>query len=492
MTEDEVVQVELETGLVVPPPLDPHIASVSIRTGSNNPTDYFDLLLSASFGAEYVTINSGGDKIEVKLTIKKAEIKVDTSNCDLHLLSDKDSEGWVGSETRETTSERKTRGSSDTTIGVSNSGTNISTKANLNASVGATCDGKSQIVRQVLPWRVLSADTVQFGYIERPNEPLIGRMLDEDVLIRVTPSNLGQRIGVLARLRVRERWIDLEVDETSLIGASKKFGDFLKSLIGHDAAALRKKELFSMLLAHLVTKELQAEEEGKDATLAAAAVVFSPRSEKFGGLPLPHNRKEIKVDPTAIDQFISRDGEEEDVLREIGVDFEPDVDGDTGEFGRDFQKIWKMRPPGDFCFRSVDIDVLQQCYSLSFGLVARIKCEENNGPWLDFSVEITDEPYPQGDAEEILDLLGAGWRASEAAVYFSILTKGEQSLTVAELFGFRKTYQSLRKRLKDYSVKSGYGNLVSFGRVISEVSAEGKVEGIAGAKRRFRMWSRED
>jgi hypothetical protein len=107
VTESDPYALEPETNLKLPPSLDPHIASVTIRTDANNPNDFFDLRLSASFGSEHVKLEAGVDIIEVEISIRKAEIKFDVVNCNLHALADYHTDALVGRRTEVKSTERR-------------------------------------------------------------------------------------------------------------------------------------------------------------------------------------------------------------------------------------------------------------------------------------------------------------------------------------------------------------------------------------------------
>lgn len=70
-----------------PKPLDRRIATVWLRTPTNNPTDGYDLLLSASFGKERVVLKAGEFEIEVDFSIKTVDIELQFARC-TYALSD--------------------------------------------------------------------------------------------------------------------------------------------------------------------------------------------------------------------------------------------------------------------------------------------------------------------------------------------------------------------------------------------------------------------
>jgi hypothetical protein len=87
-----------------PKPLDRRIASVWLRTPTNNPTDGYDLLLSASFGKERVILRAGEFEIDVDFSVKTADIELQFVRC-THDVINTDQGGRI-EEGRTTVSQR--------------------------------------------------------------------------------------------------------------------------------------------------------------------------------------------------------------------------------------------------------------------------------------------------------------------------------------------------------------------------------------------------
>lgn len=488
MSDDVYFELDLEQNVRIPQPLDPHIASVSIRTGSNNPTDYFDLLLSASFGSEYIVLNTGEEKLEVKVTIRKAEVRIDSANCELLLLTDASGENWSGHQrqhaNKSNNRDASLQGGADFSVDTSGPKAGAGLKASAQVQSGQNTEDSLQVERNILPWRLVSENTVQIGFLDDFTRPLSGKIVDECVSIRVTPTDTSKKVGVLARTRVRERWIDIE--DVSSIGFGGRISNFLDGLAGGDSKSTRRRELFAKLLAHLVVSELQDQDEVRDATLAASAIVFSPRTERLEGYGIPSARTELKVDPTTIDNFISANGNELQVLREAGVELEDETDGVADSF----QEIWRMN--GSLVYLpKIDFRELEEWYSLSFGRKVVVQVEGDESPFFEqVSILLTSEVHERAEAAQILELMEKNGLLPYHGIELSVLAKGQQAFRAAELFGFEYGYQTFQKRIQKHAAKTTYGNLFSFHRVIEAGDGEGELGSLSGAELHLQIYGR--
>jgi hypothetical protein len=467
LSKNSDFSLELETKLKVPAPLDPHIASVTIRTDANNPNDFFDLRLSAAFGSEYVLLESGDDKFEVEICIRKAEIVLDPVNCGLHALASEHTDAWTGNQW-------ETAGYEDSKSIDSSAAVDLSKavptgfKGEIAASAKHATANSFTAQQELLPWRLQSAEVIQIGYLPDFKRELLGRIIDESISVRVTPNDRGKKVGVLARLRVRERWIDIKDVRTRKV--SERLGDFISGLGSQEPNVKRRLELFERLLAHLVHIQLQDEAEMKDATLAASAVVFSPATERMVGVPSPSSPNTIKIDPTVIDGFIATDvGEEVGYLKNVGVELE----GQNENSSETILDIWKRSPNRKHLATRIHPAKLAAALSGSLGLETEWHERVESPAYIsNFSVQISDGKAPTLDAPAIVEILNSAeklmpWSAEEAAVYLGILTKGEEAFNIAQALGFTGTYRTFISKLRPYAVKSGYGYLMSLSRVFS-------------------------
>jgi len=65
-----------------PAPLDRRIATVSLRTPTNNPTEGYDLLLSATFGSARVILSGEDLEIDVDFSLTSADIELEFVRCE--------------------------------------------------------------------------------------------------------------------------------------------------------------------------------------------------------------------------------------------------------------------------------------------------------------------------------------------------------------------------------------------------------------------------
>lgn len=466
MSDDRRVIFDFEDKLRIPPPLDPHIASLSIRTGANNPAEHFDLMVSASFGIETVILNSGQEKIEVEIAIRKAEIQFDTINCNLLLSSLGASELWAGHQRSDITkSEKVLRKTNHTILG----GT-----ANLNPKVAGhvgtegarsaerVVEQAEEVKRALKPWRLVTPDTIQIGYLDNFDRRLTGRVIDEDVTVRVQPLNVRNKVGVLGRIRVRERWID--ISDVRPVRASEKLRSFLAEISGNDETQSRTRHLFEKLLAHLVAIELQEEGESRDATLAASAIVYTPRLDHFTGVGLPRSRREIKIDPTAIENFIGlNSANQRDVLLAMGVDLDAeDTSGET----MDFLRVWHDFDDRKWFRESVPLDNILKAMSQSFGRElffseTQLK-RSSDSIW---KMKISDQLAPVSSELEIINFLGGDRFGEAAAIFYGVLLREEDSYRIARCFGFNMSFEEFERTICECYFDASYGKLVTFHRL---------------------------
>lgn len=490
----DIPELEQELNVDIPPPLDPHIASVSLRTGSNNPGDYFDLLLSASFGSEYVTLESGDDTIEVQISIRKAEIKLDGANCSFHLLTDGEvgGDGWKGQDRNTQDSQRTTSRGAGVSVDTGDSVPASKASVGFENSLKTSGQSSRDLDRKLLPWRVISNDTVQVGYLDEFTRVLHGRILDENVSIRATPSSRNNRVGVLARIRVREQWIDIE--EIKVISASMRVRSFLEGLLSGSDELEERRRLFSKLLAHLISVKLQDRSDRRNATIAASAMVFSPANGSARGVNLPRPRGAIQIDPTAIERFIQTSvGSEAKLLVELGVQLDPGEDEVSfAEQVEDILETSGNRRPSYYS-HGVDKGRILDCISASFGLRAMVidlgKGDANvdsfpgrAGIPPERSVILTAETCSPLSAAEIVAKLGGQWWSSAIAISAGILTKGDEAYKIARLAGFDLSYQTLRRKMAPFSVGSGYGGLITFADLFRSIERPDAIQRLVGLR----------
>jgi hypothetical protein len=85
---DDVPELIVDRDFRNPPPLDHRIASVWLRTPTNNPTDGYELLVSAAFGQEWVTLKGDGFEFLVNFGLLTADIELEFRDCTATLIED--------------------------------------------------------------------------------------------------------------------------------------------------------------------------------------------------------------------------------------------------------------------------------------------------------------------------------------------------------------------------------------------------------------------
>ncbi|RYZ86912.1 MAG: hypothetical protein EOP06_13625 [Proteobacteria bacterium] len=490
---DEVGSVlEQEHNLHIPPPLDPHIANVSLSTLSNNPAEHFDLKLTAVFGSEIVTLNSGSETIEVNLAIRKAEVILNASACHLHIREPSEAEGWVGQEDYSKSKSSQMDGSASASLGIAPLTEAVfSGEASASGSISKSSGEETnlEVSRKLRPWRLIGADLLQIGYVEGNPGPLRGKLIDENLTIRVTPVPGSESVGVLARLRVREQWIDITHARPQK--TSKKLKRYWDDLTRPDSDGERRRELFSILLAHLVAAALQDGHDTKHATLAASALVFSTKKEAFSGVNGPAPRSALTIDPSAVEAFLTSEfGDEVRILRQYGIELQDE--SEQSDFIRAFRTIWESRARSEIervhLRRGYPIGA-SDAFSSAFGLVAQVTLRELVGAadrslfegssW-HASVRFSRQKCVTRSAADFVKIYDDSFYGVSGLISMGVVTKGEQAYTLARLFGFTGSYAALQKKIAPYAVRTGHGNLISIFDLARCLNAVEKLEFLAG------------
>ena len=86
-----------------PAPLDRRIAAVWLRTTTNNPTEGYEVSVSAAFGTERITLKAGEFELETEFSLKTADIELAFIKCDATLLTSGNGhhEGWTTTRTED-------------------------------------------------------------------------------------------------------------------------------------------------------------------------------------------------------------------------------------------------------------------------------------------------------------------------------------------------------------------------------------------------------
>jgi hypothetical protein len=298
-----------------PRPLDRNISTVTLKTPTNNPTEGYDLQLSATFGKERIKLISEEFEIEVDFSMNQANIEMSFKGCDSTEINDGHG-GRVEEYRRTVTQQIGARAHTATRIAA---GLNVSMS---NVRPAAQVDGKmekastiasatkQEIVRH--DWHRLGGEAIKVGPI---GQHLDGPMITDFPGWRVTPHRSDVVSGVVARVKVRASWLNF--DNVEVIKSPLRLRDKLKMLMSQDT---KRKEYFNLLLRHLVQTELRGHQEGPDATIASHVLMVRPHAQRAMS-PYPgESRRQVRIDESRLTQWLLADeGHEVGALIALGI-----------------------------------------------------------------------------------------------------------------------------------------------------------------------------
>lgn len=333
MSDDRAANVSegvliLEEALSLPPPLDPYVANLAIEPLTNSPTEGFNLAVSASYGSDYIEITSDDSSFEAYVELYRCGIEFEYHNCYARKLTIQDAlkEGWEVEEVHVTRSSEESEATSafmiSPSLGAQISESLPSVKAALDASARKK-RGKTQQVEKVVnqkrtmvSFRVLSNTHIEVGYPPKYDQLFAGSLIDNAILFKIIPIDSSKRSGLIARCIVRENWINLSNIKSKSI--SSNLSRNIEKLLKSDDTYRRV--MFEKLLRHLVIMGLQDENEVRDATIAADAIVLRPSlDEPFNMVP-KFSKGAIRVKSDALSLLLnSPPGQEISVLLKLGV-----------------------------------------------------------------------------------------------------------------------------------------------------------------------------
>jgi hypothetical protein len=222
--DDERLELVIEQGLRLPEPLDHRIGGLWLRTTANNVTEGYDLLLSASFGQERVTLKGNGYEIEVDFSLTAADLELKPYACSIFVIEEGDrSEDSKTTIHDHTSHESSWNAHTGGNLSGSTSG-HASGSAKLGGQYGAKGTTKSTSSRKVekLDWGRTGPNTIKVG---PTGHMLDGLMISEFKGWRVVPHSTTKVSAVVAYLKVRENWI--KCDNLRHIASPAKFTEKL-------------------------------------------------------------------------------------------------------------------------------------------------------------------------------------------------------------------------------------------------------------------------
>lgn len=296
--------------------LDQRIASVWMWTTANDVTDGYDLLLSASFGRDRVTLKGGGFEIEADFSLKTADVELRFAGCTKSMIDD-------GATIPDARTKIKDVSTKETKHGYSGCGqvavgpTGTSGKAQTGAHYEHSSKRSTTTQRESshLDYRPIGDETIQVG---PTGEFLNGTIIHELRRWHVKPSDKNAPSAVVARVKVRENWI--RFDSPKVLDSPKGYIKRLQDIFLTPKDQLQK-EYFEILLAHLAQTGLKTHQDGKRATIATHILMVKPHEEKAIGLSAGSPRHEIAIDDRALKMYLDAvEGKEVEILKALGVD----------------------------------------------------------------------------------------------------------------------------------------------------------------------------
>lgn len=292
----------LDDEVMVPPALNRHLAAVSLRPQSNQYEEGYDLYLSATLGGDDLTLKMGDAEVQIEMDIKFFEVDLTFGKSMATYgggYSDFDSP-TVGVER-----------------GVDRRTTSLKTKAEASINVASIVGGRlgvsGEIQRDIgteneaqttnYPYHHIEIGCVAAGSLDAPR-PLHGNVIQSYHGWRITPKNIEDRSGVLARLRVKRNWVEMR---NPRIGSGLGEVAFrLKTMLhGKSHEDQLKTAAFTVLLEKLVHLRLQEFDETEYATLASSAVILKPEVLGPVAVPLKPAKAPLEIDLTVVEDFMN-------------------------------------------------------------------------------------------------------------------------------------------------------------------------------------------
>lgn len=311
----------------LPDPLDSNIASVSVWTDANDPTDGYDVLLNASVGTDIIQLVSNGAPIDVQVEIWQAQIDLKFAHCSYGYGRDHDA--FFGQGDRFVDEQTTRTSEAERSVNV-----DIGTKNGFSASLAQKATVQSQRNSRSLDIRFEhhAATGLRFGDWQK-KETLSGQYVPPYRGWRAKHNPNHDVSGVLAALRVKENWLNFKNVST---GGPSRIAQLYNTIVGStDSSDKIKQRLFPDLLKQLVLLGLQSEDDTGMATLAVSGFIVHGGDNSQQMLQSAHGRSKIEVPESLLLGFLKAPKGKEQVAfesamraartakTEVGRDFTP-------------------------------------------------------------------------------------------------------------------------------------------------------------------------
>lgn len=306
-----------------PPPLDPRIASVWLRTMTNNPTEGYEVAVSAAFGKERIKLKAGEFELETEFSLMSANIELNFVKCEGTLLRSSaggQGEGWTTTRTEELNQAANRNVGGNVLVEGAAGVQGTRGHAGVTGKVGgerSTSIAASTHQQQVHgEWNLIGPAAIRVG---RSGKMLDGTVIADFAGWRVSPKRTDEASMVMASVVVREDWIKFENVEY-LVGPPQ-WGQRLRDLLQLSGERQKRKEAFILLLRHLAQTELRRHQRGNEAVIAVSAINVKPASMHAVSVLAEQKRGEICIPSGPLETFLaSEEGHEESTLVALGVD----------------------------------------------------------------------------------------------------------------------------------------------------------------------------
>ena len=341
------------------------------------------------------------------------------------------------------------------------------------------------LTRESSGYTVLSESTIAING-NFSESVLRGRQVDGVVPIEVTPSKDKDSIGVLARLRVRRDWVDIvDVDGSQL---SQRLRRSLNELMNRSGGKSERLDLFRLLLAHLVLAGLQNDGDGRDATLAASALVLVP-SESVANVSVASAREVIKIAPNAVSDFLkSYPGEERAVLAKHGIVSSDEGSDLPNSYAHNALSLLLSHELFTEILPFVDearLAVFSEAFTNSTGVRVEI-ARDGFEVRVKFGGPVRE---PMSTTEIFTDLLADDYVVLDMISQSNVRTFGGDAIAMARLSGFEYGYHAMQRRIQPYSYSWKGRNFISYRQLFEAVRRPNLFENLSGVIVRFNIES---
>lgn len=287
----------------LPPPLDPHIASVALGSPDNSADGGYDLFMSAVIGCDQLTLFADEEPLGVEISVNQAEVRLDFINCSANWGRDHESlfRDDKTSTTFQDTSETSIGGSANVIAG------NVSADVKKNESrITGGAKAEVEFIHSPL-------ELVRIGNWRRKIEKTL-HPVQRYFGWRVEHNDGALSSGVLARIRVKKNWLDIKEVEAS---ENSGLADAIRAYMMKNVASSSKANLFNKLVKELIFLRLQKSEAEGYATLAASGVIVRQGQEVSVAISSEAQQK-ISIPTNLLLRFLtSKEGSETDTYNEI-------------------------------------------------------------------------------------------------------------------------------------------------------------------------------